>query len=222
MHAVYTSMYGSPFKCDGRFYDEVIPNYFDVDDFPFSGEKDDYYLYIGRLISRKGIEIAVKACEAAGKRLVIAGNQGDVPTGPNIEYVGLVGVEKRGQLMSRAQAVFVPTIYVEPFGGVSVEAMLCGTPVICTDWGAFVENVKDGVDGFRIRTLGEAIWAMEKCKTLDYEKIARRARNRFSTFVIKYRYQDYFDKLRGLWTPGQDWNCLTYDSSNKRVLGNFR
>jgi len=222
MHSVYTAMYGSPFKCDGRFYDEVIPNYYDTNEFPFSEKKDNYYLYIGRLIQRKGIDIAVQACKYTNSKLIVAGNQGDIPEGPNIEYVGLVGVEERGRLMSRAQAVFVPTIYVEPFGGVSVEALLCGTPVICTDWGAFPENIKDGVDGFRIRTLGEAIWAMQECKTLDYERIRRRAQNRFSVDVIKYRYQDYFDRLRGLWTPGKDWNCKTYDPTNKRQLGNFR
>jgi glycosyltransferase involved in cell wall biosynthesis len=221
MHAVYTAMYGSPFKCDGRFYDEVIPNYYDINEFPLAKKKGDYYLYIGRLIQRKGLDIAIQACNYTNSKLIIAGNQGDIPSGPNIEYVGLVGVEERGKLMSRAKAVFVPTIYVEPFGGVSVESLLCGTPVICTDWGAFPENIKDGVDGFRIRTLGEAIWAMEECKNLDSERIRRRAQNRFSVDVIKYRYQDYFDRLRGLWTPGQDWNCKTYNPTNKRRLGNF-
>jgi glycosyltransferase involved in cell wall biosynthesis len=219
MHSIYTMMFGKPFDCNGRFYDDVIPNFFEVDDFPFSRKKEDYYLYIGRLIERKGVSVAVQACKAKGKKLIIAGNQGHIPN--DCSYVGLVGPKERGKLMSRAQAVFVPTLYVEPFGGVAAEALLCGTPVITTDWGAFPENVVDGRDGFRIRTLGEAMWAMDKVKDLDYLDICLNARNRFSTDVLKYRYQDYFDRVASLRHKNGGWDNQEYNPRNKRELGNF-
>ncbi len=68
--------YGSeaPYQSiDGSFYDRVIPNYFDPKDVEFSDQKDDYYFFIGRMIKRKGILIAAKACNALGKKLIIAG-----------------------------------------------------------------------------------------------------------------------------------------------------
>ena len=225
MHSVYTSMYGSPFKCNGRLYDEVIPNYYDTQEFPLNNcreNKDGYYLYIGRLIDRKGIGIAVEACKRAGVKLIIAGNQGEVPKGNYIEYRGLVGIKERGELMSGAIATFVPTIYVEPFGGVAAESLLCGTPVITSEWGAFTDYVADGIDGYRCRMLNEFVWAVEQCKSLDNRYIRKRAQSKFSMNVIKYRYQDWLDKISGLFVPGGDWyNEAPYDPTNKRILGNF-
>jgi hypothetical protein len=40
--------------------------------------------------------------------------------------------------------------------------------------------------------------------------------------VVRHRYQDYFNRLAGLWEPGKDWNTLEYDPSQKRVLGHWR
>ena len=199
MHTVYGSLAGDASRADGRFFDAVIPNYYNVADFPFSDKKDDYFLFIGRLIDRKGYQIAVEVCKRLGKRLVVAG-QGTAPDG--VDYRGVVGVKERGELMSKAQAVFVPTLYIEPFGGVSVEAMLCGTPVITTDWGAFTETVKQGETGFRCRTLQEFIHAAKQVSSLDYQKIRAYAIQRFSLETVAKQYEEYFARLSTLWSDG--------------------
>ena len=48
---------------DAKFYDAVIPNYLNPDDYPFQEKKQEYFLYLGRLIQRKGIDIAVETCK---------------------------------------------------------------------------------------------------------------------------------------------------------------
>ena len=58
---------------NGAYYDRVIPNYFDLNDFEFSDEKDDYYLYIGRLIQRKGLMTAHLVTKELGATLKLAG-----------------------------------------------------------------------------------------------------------------------------------------------------
>lgn len=107
MHACYGSKVNNPHDLDGKFYDTVIPSYIDIKDFPFQEVPDDYYLYIGRLIDRKGYQIAVDVCRALGKRLLIAG-QGTPP--PYGEYLGVVGTEQRAKIMGGAIATFAPTI----------------------------------------------------------------------------------------------------------------
>lgn len=204
---------------NGTFYDCVIPNYFDVDQFPYSAEKDDYFLFLGRLIDRKGPQIAVEATRRIGAKLKIAGQGADemesVLSGDlsHVEHVGFADVKKRGELMSRARAVFVPTTYLEPFGGVSIEAMMCGTPVIATDFGAFPENVVDGVTGFRFRTLGEAVWAAEHAQQLNPRTIREYAVNNFGLERVKWQYQAYFEQLATLWEE-DGW----YSTWNRGVL----
>lgn len=200
MHLCYgAARGGDPHGVDGNWWDTVIPGYLDPDQFPFSAEKDDYYLFIGRLIDRKGYRIAADVCFDLGKKLVVAG-QGNPPLG--CEYVGVVGPEERGRLMSRAKAVFVPTIYIEPFGNVNVEAQACGTPVITTDWGAFTETVIQGVTGFRCRTFGEFKRAALAVEKLDPHLIRSRAVADYSLETIGKKYEDYFSRLLHLWSRG--------------------
>lgn len=199
---------------DGSFYDCVIPNYFDEADFPFSEDQDDYFLFLGRLVARKGAQIAVDATREVGARLLMAGqgclhqepgkvvSQEATFLGDHIEHVGFADRARRAELMSRARAVFMPTTYVEPFGGVSIEAMMCGVPVIATDWGAFPENIIHGVTGYRFRTLGEAVWAANNVGSLDRKQIRRYAQSNFSLDRCAQQYQAYFDQLADLWGDG--------------------
>lgn len=202
---------GNAHGIDGRFYDAVIPNYFEVEDFPM-GSGGDYLLYMGRLINRKGVEIAVEVARHTGRTLYLAG-EGDFRPGEgeeNIHYVGSVNPEERAELMGGARALLAPTVYVEPFGGCVVEAQLCGTPCITTDWGAFPETNIQGVTGYRCHRLGEFIWAVERAHELDRQEIRDRAIANYSTEAVAPLYEHYFEHLETL--DGAGW----YDATPSR------
>lgn len=208
-------VYGNLNTDNGGFYDCVIPNYFDANDFTLQTEKEDYYLFIGRLIQRKGAEIAVEATRRLGKKLIMAG-QGVVEKGEgyivaedgmryegdHLEHIGSVEPKERSKLMGGAIATFVPTTYIEPFGGVSIESMLCGTPVIASDFGAFTETVIPNISGYRFRTIGEAVKAAEYSKSILPAAVYRYALNNFSTEVVKWKYDNYFQQLIDLYNGG--------------------
>jgi len=204
MHSVY-SAHRDPYTVDGRFYDVVIPGYLDPEMFSYQPNKGDYYLYIGRMINRKGVQIAAETCKELGARLILAGSGEDIPEYG--EYIGSVGAEKRAELMGGAIATFVPTLYVEPFGNVNIESQACGTPVITTDWGAFTETVIQGVTGYRCHTLDEFCKAAEDAKKLDTYAIHKYAVDRYSVDTIRYEYDKYFRRLLGLW--GKGWYELS-------------
>jgi glycosyltransferase involved in cell wall biosynthesis len=211
MHRLYGASSGDP---DGNFYDAVIPNYYDPEDFPFCPRKGDYFLYMGRLVNRKGVVIAVEAARAAGARLLLCGQgvrevkgneivTGDrTYTGDHLEFVGFADVRRRAELMGHARGVFVPTIYVEPFGGVNVEAQLCGTPVLTSDWGAFTETVLHGVTGYRCRTLEQFVWAARNVHRLEPKVIRERALALYGLDRVAGMYEEYFGMLQTLWGDG--------------------
>ena len=201
MHSIYAG-WKNPTTADGQFYDAVIPGYLEPEMFPLGDgkgdEKGEYYLFIGRLIDRKGYRIAQEVCERLGKRLILAGPGEQSGYG---EFVGSVGPEKRAKLMGGAIATFAPTLYVEPFGNVVIESQACGTPTITTDWGAFTENNPE-TSGFRCHTLREFMQAAEGVKYLDRAKIRNRAVSLYNLDTIALQYEAYFQRLLTLWGDG--------------------
>ena len=159
MHYVH----GSQQDDNGNFYDTVVPNYYDIRGIPShipSRITRTTYSSDASLTAR-AINIAQQVCEKLGKRLLLAGQTGHEGFQGYGEHIGVVGVEERGKLMAGATAVFVPTTYLEPFGGVHAEALLCGTPVITTNFGVFTETVVNGVNGYRCDTFQDFLDAVE-------------------------------------------------------------
>lgn len=220
-HAWRHHVYGLRGWRNGRPFDTVIRNFFDAHDFwdisrftrlniPF---KKDYLLFVGRVIERKGPHVAAEIAKRAGMPLVIAGPGGvksreglrtcdtflEIPG--EVEYVGEVGRKERAKLMAFARAVIVPTLYVEPFGGVAVEAMMSGTPVVASDWGAFTETVTPDVGG-RFSTLAQAEAALDHALKLEPERIRQHAIDRFSLEAVGPLFTSWFDQLDSLWREG--------------------
>lgn len=180
--------------CDGGFSDAVIPGYLDPKDFPLVADKQNYLLYVGRMVDRKGLRIAVDTAAQVGLPLVMAG-PGTPPNDSIVQYVGEVGPVERAELMGGAHALLAPTVYIEPFGNVVIEAHACGTPTLTTDWGAFTETNIHGVTGYRCRSLTEFVNGVHACGTLNPGIICQSALTRYSLDVVGGLYEDYFCRI---------------------------
>ena len=201
-------------NCKTDWYSVVVPNYFDVEDFEYKKEKEDYFLFLGRVYEGKGVHIAIQAAEAAGVKLKIAGQGGVVkemshlgytslPT--HVEEVGYADVETRKKLMANAKAGFVPSLYHEPFGGVQVEYLLSGTPTITTDWGAFVENNLHGLTGYRCRTFGDFVEAAKNIDKIDPKFCRQWAEKNFSMKRVAFMYEKVFTDIMNVVTNSKGW-----------------
>jgi glycosyltransferase involved in cell wall biosynthesis len=186
-------------KAQPRWYDAVIPNYFDAADFQVNLNQDnEYFAFVGRLIPDKGVAIAVEITARLGVKLKIAG-QGDLKSllgvdelPPHVEHVGYVEPKARSELMGNAKALFAPTHFNEPFGGVVVEAMMCGTPVITSDWGAFAETVLHGTTGYRCRTMEHFLYAAKNIEKIDRHAVCKWAHSNYSLERVALMYEEYF------------------------------
>lgn len=200
---------------NGANYDRVIPNCFDPAEFTYSpippGQRHDpdgepYALFIGRMISRKGILTAFAACERLNLKLILVGQGGRVegdtfvtdefrttPTCP-WEYQGFADVAKRRNLFTNALLTFVPTDYIEPFAGVHIESMISGTPVLTTDFGVFPTTVKNGINGYRCHSLDDFVWAARQCQQWKHA-VPRAEGKRYLLDQVRWDYQQWFDDL---------------------------
>lgn len=190
------------------WYDAVIPNYFDLDDFSYTQEKEDYFLCLGRIGSHKGVDIAIQATAEAGVRLKVAG-QGSIEAmgydkiPDHVEYVGYAGVEKRRDLMAKAKGQFVLTTYGEPFGGVQIEGMLSATPIISTDWACFGELNLHGLTGYRCRTFEHIIWAIKNIDNI-HPWACRKWGENFSLDKVGKMYEEFFYSISNVYN-GNGW-----------------
>lgn len=198
-----------PYECiNGSYYDRTIPQYIDPNDVEFRAEKDDYYLFIGRMIKRKGILTADLACRHLGKKLIIVGQGAAVtsdgwlvPTSdPDFklapgtwEYRGFSTVEQRKELMAGAIATFAPTEYLECFATVHVESMLSGTPPITSNFGVFPGTFPEGT-GFHCNTLDDFVTAAKNASSCN-PHVVRAWGERYLMDHVKWQYEAWFQDL---------------------------
>lgn len=192
----------------GSNYEYVIPNYFDIAAWEPNPEPGEYLAFLGRIDACKGLDTILEIAKRCPVKIKLCG-QGDHTRWqhPNIEYLGPITGTQRSEFMRNALCSLMPTSFIEPFGGSGVEGLLCGTPLITTDYGAFTETVQPGVNGFRCKTLQDWLEAIDAVGKLDRRAIAKNARETYSLAACGARYHKAFQQVCALYDKG--WYTLT-------------
>lgn len=201
---------------NGINYEWVVPNYFDLSEWTPKYDKGDYLAFLGRITKLKGLDTILALADHSPLPIKVCG-QGDPSPWkhPKIEFLPPISGRKRSDFLRNAYALLAPSTFTEPFCGMSVEAMLCGTPVISVDYGAMTETVQEGM-GYRCHTLQDWLDSIENVGGLDREAIANEARSKYSIEACGQKYKKIFEQLNDLHRKG--WYELRGISFNKIEL----
>ena len=169
------------------------------------GGKQEYYLLAGHLSHYKRPDIAVRAFNLNGRKLVVVGTGEEWSrlrkiARKNISFVGSVDDEALRRLYVGARALIFPGI--EDFGIVPVEAQACGTPVIAYKRGGTLETVLAGETGlfFPDQTAGSLCEAIEEFESKESgfsQEVLKKHARRFSSRCFRERFTAFVREKTG-------------------------
>jgi glycosyltransferase involved in cell wall biosynthesis len=173
----------------------------------FSARGGDYLAFLGRISPEKRPDRAIAIAKATGIPLKIAAKVDAVDRqyfesqikplldDPLVEFIGEIGETQKQEFLGHARALLFPIDWPEPFGLVMIEAMACGTPVIATRCGSVAEVMEDGVSGYVVESVEEAIAAVRRLDAIDRSTVRARFEERFTAPVMARQYVDIYKKL---------------------------
>lgn len=107
-----------------------------------SAEREDFYLFVGRLSPEKGISVLLEAAKKEGFPLYILGDgplrhevEAAEAESPNIKYLGHTSREEVLEYFKKTKALIFPSLWYEGMPMVIVECMASGAPIIVSDLG---------------------------------------------------------------------------------------
>jgi len=197
---------------------EIVPNAIDTDKFaPLDWgleEREDYILYVGRLIWRKGVDVLIRAVGILEKKgipyeLLLAG-RGYLEhylkllssNLKSVRFLGAVSDRVKIELYRRARVFVLPSRAGESFGVVILEAFSSATPVIATRIGGIPEIVEHGVDGLLVEANSPIRLAEALIEILNSEELWRRlsfnarrkAIEKYSIKTVGRRYERIYEE----------------------------
>lgn len=160
----------------------------------------DYYLFVGRLVPYRRLDLLIEAFNKLQRPLLIAGAGRDRErleemAGPNITFLGYVPDEELPELMARCRAFVFPG--EEDFGIAPLQAMAAGRPVIAYAAGGSLDTVVAGTGLlFAEQSVTAIIEAVEQFdpESIDPGFINAHAR-RFDAEVFKQRLRAFIEQV---------------------------
>ncbi|MGC2473517.1 MAG: glycosyltransferase family 4 protein [Candidatus Sulfotelmatobacter sp.] len=163
-------------------------------------EPGKYLAFLGRVSPEKGLDRAIEIALRAEMPLKIAAKvdradkeyfEHDIKPllgSDLIEFIGEISDLEKNEFLGNASAFLFPINWSEPFGIVLIEALACALPVVAYPLGSVPEIIDDGVSGFLVNNVDEAVEAVTNIAIIDRKNCRRSFEQRFS---VKRMAQDY-------------------------------
>lgn len=179
-----------------------------VDLHPFSPQPAGGYLaFLGRICAEKRPDRAIEIARRCGLPLRIAAKVDRADEAyfaqhirpllaqPGVTFVGEIDEAQKSRFLGDALALLFPIDWPEPFGLTMIEAMACGTPVVAWRCGSVPEIVEDGLTGWIVDSIEDAVGAVRAALQLDRTRIRRRFAERFSAERMATDYLALYEAM---------------------------
>ena len=172
----------------------TVPHGLPADLYSGNERPGDYLAFLGRISPEKGLDRAIEIALRVGIPLRVAAKVDRADreyyrarieplfkrAGKLVDFIGEIGDRQKQDFLGQARALLFPIDWPEPFGLVMIEAMACGTPVIAFDCGSVPEVIDDGVTGFIVSSVDEAVEAVGRLVEIDRGSCRRVFERRFT------------------------------------------
>jgi glycosyltransferase involved in cell wall biosynthesis len=174
---------------------------------PYRAGPGEYLAFVGRIAPEKRVDRAIAIATACNQPLRIAAKIDDADREyfereirhlfdhPLVDYVGEIDERQIAEFFGRAKALLFPIDWPEPFGLVMIEALSCGTPVVAYRGGSVPEIVEDGVTGFIVDSLEDAIAATRNVGRLDRRRCREAFERRFTVTRMAEDYLSLYEQI---------------------------
>jgi glycosyltransferase involved in cell wall biosynthesis len=169
--------------------------------------RGSYLAFVGRISPEKRVDRAVEIAHRLGMPLKIAAKIAEPDrkyyeseikplfADPLVEFVGEIGEGEKNAFLGGAAALLFPIDWPEPFGLVMIEAMACGTPVVAFRCGSVPEVMHDGVSGYVVSTVDEAVAATARAVELPRDRVRAYFEERFTAPRMAEDYVAIYEAL---------------------------
>jgi len=176
----------------------------DPDEFKYEPKKDNYFLWISGTDwgESKGLFTTIDLAKRMKFNLKIAGTGNNARAidriksecGGTVEYLGAVNGEDKVRLIQKAKALFLLTRLPDACPVVVSEALMCGTPVICSRSGAMPEIVLHNITGIHATSMAECIRAVSTVEKVSPRTCRGYAEQFFSIDVCAKNYITVYNR----------------------------
>jgi glycosyltransferase involved in cell wall biosynthesis len=177
-----------------------------------------YLAFLGRISPEKRADRAIEIARRLDMPLKIAAKVDtadrayfDTEIQPRlddsrVEFLGEVGEDKKQEFLGNAHAFLFPIDWPEPFGMAMIEAMACGTPIIAYRHGSVPEVIEDGVNGFIVESIEEAVEATRQVERLSRRRVREVFDSRFTAERMARGYVAVYEKILESRVPARSHN----------------
>ena len=176
----------------------------------FQSRPNNYLAFLGRISPEKRLDRAIEIARLSGRRLRVAAKiypeereyfaQVIEPlleqSNSFVEFIGEVGGREKDEFLGGAAALLFPIDWAEPFGLVMIESLACGTPVIAWRNGSVPEIIEDGVTGFVVEDIEQAVRAVGQVAGLSRGTCHKMFEERFDATRMAADYIEVYRRLK--------------------------